>query len=359
MDTQRRLDLIEAPPTEEVVTRDELKHLLETKARPQHYIGYEISGLLHIGSLILPGLKFQDFIKAGCNCTVFLADWHTWINRKFGGDLEKIKRAAKYYEEAFKLLSDKINVVHGSELYHNNDDYWKNVIKISQKATVARVTKCLTIMGRKQTESIDFAQLIYPPMQAADIKALDVDIAHSGMDQRKAHMLVRDVFPRLDWKAPVAVHHHLLPGLLKPLAEGFEERKELDIAISSKMSKSKPWTCVFIHDSATEIRAKLANAWCPPKSAQENGILELAKYIIFRYFKSMDIERPAQYGGSVSFDDYAELEKYYVSGGLHASDLKNAVATYLDKIVSPYRDHFSKPAKAKLLDVFKEAKITR
>lgn len=301
MDTQHRLELIEAPPTEEVVTREELRTLLETKKSPQHYIGYEISGLLHLGSLIFPGLKFQDFLKAGCKCTIFLADWHSWINRKLGGDWGKIQAAAKYYEEAFKLLSDKINVVLGSELYHKNDEYWKNVLRISQKATLARITKCLTIMGRKQTETVDFAQFLYPPMQVADIKALEVDIAHAGMDQRKAHMLARDVFPKLDLKPPVAVHHHLLPGLLKPVAEGFEDRPELDIAISSKMSKSKPWTCIFIHDSASEIRAKLTNAWCPPKSAQENGVLEFAKYIIFRFFKGMDVERAAQFGGSLSF----------------------------------------------------------
>ena len=32
-------------------------------------------------------------------------------------------------------------------------------------------------------------------MQAVDIHSLDVDIAHAGMDQRKIHMLVREIFP--------------------------------------------------------------------------------------------------------------------------------------------------------------------
>jgi len=45
---------------------------------------------------------------------------------------------------------------------------------------------------------------------------LDVDIAHAGMDQRKIHMLVREIFPKKKWKVPVAVHHKLLPGLSKP-----------------------------------------------------------------------------------------------------------------------------------------------
>ena len=58
--------------------------------------------------------------------------------------------------------------------------------------------------------------LLYPPMQAADIHSLDLDIVHAGMDQRKIHMLVREIFPKMEWKVPVAVHHSLLPGLTQP-----------------------------------------------------------------------------------------------------------------------------------------------
>jgi len=51
VDAERRLELVERPPTEEVVTREELRELLETSERPRHYIGLEISGPLHLGSL--------------------------------------------------------------------------------------------------------------------------------------------------------------------------------------------------------------------------------------------------------------------------------------------------------------------
>ena len=68
-------------------------------------------------------------------------------------------------------------------------------------------------MGRSEDEKIDLAKLLYPPMQAVDIHSLDLDIVHAGMDQRKIHMLVREIFPKMKWKVPVAVHHGLLPGL--------------------------------------------------------------------------------------------------------------------------------------------------
>jgi len=72
-------------------------------------------------------------------------------------------------------------------------------------------------MGRSEMDDkIDLAKLIYPAMQAADILSLDLDKVHAGMDQRKIHLLVKDVLPKMKWKVPVAVHHKLLPGLTKP-----------------------------------------------------------------------------------------------------------------------------------------------
>ena len=72
LDIIEKVDLIERPPTEEVVTRDELIELLKINSSPKHYIGLEISGFLHLGSLISTGFKINDFVKAGVKCTVFL-----------------------------------------------------------------------------------------------------------------------------------------------------------------------------------------------------------------------------------------------------------------------------------------------
>ena len=39
--------------------------LFDENSSPNHYIGLEISGFLHLGSLISTGFKINDFIKAG------------------------------------------------------------------------------------------------------------------------------------------------------------------------------------------------------------------------------------------------------------------------------------------------------
>ena len=73
MDVTEKLALIEKPPTEEISTKEELIQLLKTNSKPKHYIGLEISGFLHLGSLLPTGYKINDFIKAGIDCTVFLS----------------------------------------------------------------------------------------------------------------------------------------------------------------------------------------------------------------------------------------------------------------------------------------------
>ena len=102
MDITEKVELVEKPPTEEVVTKEELLELFKTNSSPKHYIGLEISGFLHLGSLISTGIKINDFITAGVKCTVFLADWHTLLNEKLGGSFENIRMVSKYYEDALE-----------------------------------------------------------------------------------------------------------------------------------------------------------------------------------------------------------------------------------------------------------------
>jgi tyrosyl-tRNA synthetase len=340
MDLERRMDLVNRPPTEEIVLTHELKSLFENVSKPRHYIGLEISGKLHLGSLILTGYKINDFLKAHVDCNVFLADWHTYINNKLEGNWERISEVSKYYSEAFKFFCPGVNVILGSAMYDSSRDYWKSLIQFSKLMTLPRTLRALTIMGRSEKDSLDFSQLLYPSMQSVDIKTLDLDIVHAGMDQRKIHMLVREIFPKLRWKVPVSVHHHLLPGLEKPVKLGLTEDSAEDFRISSKMSKSKPASSISIHDDELLIKDKIGKAFCPPGVLRDNPILEIVRYIIFHEFGEFQIERASKYGGNIGYDDFIELEKDYKTERIHPVDLKNAASQYLNKIIDPVRKHF-------------------
>jgi len=340
MDVESRLDLILREPTEEVVEVEELREIFETNSKPRHYIGLEISGKLHLGSLILTGYKINDFIKAGVDCNVFLADWHTYINNKLDNNWEKIIEVSKYYGEAFKFYCPGIKIVLGSTLYDNYDDYWKDFMIFSKHMTLSRTLRALTIMGRTEKEKLDFSQLMYPSMQSADIKALDLDIVHAGMDQRKIHMLVREIFPKLGWKVPVSVHQHLLPGLNEPTKFALEGGTEEDYRISSKMSKTNPLSGISIHDDDSTIKNKISRAYCPIGVSENNPILEIIKYVIFHKFPQFQIERPSKYGGNIVYDDYEKLEYDYNQKKIHPKDLKDSVSIYLNRVVEPIRNHF-------------------
>lgn len=357
VDIEKRIELIKKPPTEEVITEDNLRNLLQAKEHPRHYIGFEISGKLHLGNFLLSGFKVNDFAEAGIDTCIYLADWHSVINNKLGGDWDNILRAAKYYEEAFKFLCPSARIELGSDLYHQNDEYWKDIIRFSKNLTLSRISRCLTIMGRSETESLDFSQYLYPPMQGVDVKYLGEDLPHGGMDQRKVHVLAREVYPKMGWGKPVAVHHHLLAGLSEPVKAASGDK--LDQVIASKMSKSKPKTAVFIHDTPEEINDKLLKAWCPERIVEQNPVVELLRYIVFHEKDAFTMEREERYGGELEFHSYDEFEKEYVSGSIHPMDLKVNVAREINAIIKPYREHFEKPAYRKLLGVYDEAQITR
>ncbi|RLF86570.1 tyrosine--tRNA ligase [Thermococci archaeon] len=375
MDIEKKVELITRKPTEEVLTVGDLRDLLEVGMPLRHYIGFEISGYIHLGTGLMAGAKIADFQKAGIRTRVFLADWHSWINDKLGGDLEVIQKVALGYfkegmKQSIKVMGgdpEKVEFVLASEILERGD-YWRTIIDISKNVTLARMMRSITIMGRQMGEAIDFAKLIYPAMQVADIFYQGVNIAHAGMDQRKAHVIAREVAEKLKYHPlvwdgkkvkPVAVHHHLLLGLQEPPkwpVGGEEEFKE--IKGQMKMSKSKPYSAVFIHDTPEEIREKLRKAFCPAKEVNYNPVLDWAEHIIFREEPAeFTIHRPAKFGGDVTYTTLEELKKDFAEGKLHPLDLKNAVAEYLIELLKPIREYFKKHPEP--LELMKSVQITR
>jgi tyrosyl-tRNA synthetase len=226
-----------------------------------------------------------------------------------------------------------------------SQEYWLRVLRIGMNNSVARITRCAQIMGRSEKEELSAAQIFYPCMQTSDIFQLDVDIAQLGMDQRKVNVLAREIAPKLGYKKPVAVHHHMLAGLGKPPVgvEGVEA------AIAKKMSKSNPDSAIFMTDTEEDIKRKINKAYCLEGEIKDNPILEYCKYIIFEKSSSIDIKRPAKFGGNISYKSYEELEKDFAEKKLHPMDLKEAVIILLNDILKPVRDYFEKNAEAKKL----------
>ncbi len=379
MEPPKVMDIIKKAPTEEILTEEKLEEYLKEGIKLKHYIGYEISGFVHLGTGLLCMQKVYDFQRAGIETNIFLADYHSWINKKLGGDLSTIRKVAGgYFKEALKLSlkcvggdPNNVNFILGSELYERlGTKYLENVIKVSMKISLGRAKRSITIMGRRKGEEVSFAQLLYVPMQVADIFSLNVNLPHGGMDQRKAHVIALEVWKEFGYK-PIAVHHHLLLGMhiteeqrkkiLEARITGNRELFEEGI-IEVKMSKSKPESAIFIHDTEEEIKKKIMKAYCPPKEVDFNPIIDLVKYIIWPHLKRE--EKPfeitnAKNGKKMVYERLETVEEAYAKGEIHPLDLKNSTAEYLIEILEPARKYFLEGSGRKYLEEMKNLEITR
>jgi len=337
MDIEEKLALV-LRDVEEVITAEELRRVLETGG--VGYLGFEPSGVFHIGWFVW-ALKFKDLVDAGIKMKLLAATWHAWVNDKLGGDMRKIHAAAKHVALVLNTLGleGRYELVYAEDLV-NDSDYWATLLKVAKSVTLARVKRALTIMGRKADEAeSDFSKLIYPLMQVTDIIYMNLDVALGGMDQRRAHVLQREVAEKLGLKKAVAIHTPLIPSLKGPGRMDFGGMARDEVMAEVKMSKSKPETAIFVIDSDDEIRVKIRKAYCPARVVENNPILAIAKHIIFRGTeKEFVVRRPSKYGGDVTYTRYEELEKDFVEGRLHPLDLKKAVAEYIVKMIRPIRE---------------------
>lgn len=353
----------------EVITEDEFRERLASGEQLTHYIGFEISGYVHIGQGLMSALVIKDLQDLGVKCTIWLADWHSAINEKLDGKKETAAAIGKgYFTEAMKAAfmavganPNQVEFRLASEWYDKDAGrYWDLVRQVMQHTTLSRMLRSIDIMGREAGSDVESAKLLYPAMQVADIIFQNLDIAHAGMDQRKAHVVMRDVADKIqpDKSKPIALHHPLLTGLVLSgnvevgEASGassirgpgkIEETLDGKLQIKLKMSKSKSDSAIFIHDSEAEIESKIRKAFCPEKETENNPILNWTKNLLFwNRTAPFIIARKAEHGGNVEFMTYEDLEKAYGAGEVHPMDLKAAVAKELITLLEPVRAHFAK-----------------
>lgn len=307
--------------------------------------------MMHIGQGLVCGDKIQDLISAGLDFTIFLADYHSMINNKYGGDLQKIRTTGEYFQHCFTALGigrDKVEYVWASDLA-NGRDYWERVLRVARTISTQRVLRAIPIMGRDLgSNETDAAAIFYPCMQAADIFQMRLDMACAGIDQRKAHILAREAGEKLGWGKPVSLHTPLLMGLHgihEKAAGDFDEDPKLSQVIAAKMSKTKPEDNILIHDEPEAIDHKIQRAYCPAGVVEGNPILEYFRLLVFRDRDSVKIQRDAKYGGDLDVTSYDQLEREFKSGKLHPKDLKANISRILSERLRPVREYFSRNPK--------------
>ena len=289
------------------------------------YVGFEPSGKAHIGWKVL-SLQLKRMLEAKANVLVFLADWHAWVNDKFGGKMDDIQKTAVYMEETFRALLDypeegegpgQLRFVWASTLM-DSGDYWARVLRCSKGATLPMVRKTFTIMGRDEASSDhDLSKFYYPAMQAADIFELGIDVALGGMDQRKAHMFMRDMASKWNWKKATCLHTPILSSLK---ASGVR----MD-SFDHKMSKSDPNGALLLHDTLQIVQKKMKKAYLDPAD-EHSPVYELAEHVVLPEFGSITVTPNPKFGETSTWDDLEQFKQAVKDGTLHPFDAKMGVA---------------------------------
>ena len=303
--------------TSEIISIEELKELLKKDEMgigyKRAYIGFEPSGKIHLGHF-LQIRKMIDLQNAGFDITILLADLHAYLNQK--GSMKEIHQLAEHNKEIFKAMGLKAEYVYGSD-FQLEKEYTLDLYRIALKTTLKRARRSMEVIAREE-KNPKVAEVIYPLMQVNDIKHLKVDVAVGGMEQRKIHMLARELLPTIGWKPPICIHNPVLTGL-----DG-----------EGKMSSSKG-NFIAIDDDPDAIKSKIKKAYCPIGIVEGNPIFEIAKYYL-EY--PLIIKRPEKFGGDITLKNCEELEKLYLEKRIHPMDLKKTVSDGIISILSPIRE---------------------
>ncbi|KKS65763.1 MAG: Tyrosyl-tRNA synthetase [Parcubacteria group bacterium GW2011_GWA1_42_7] len=329
MDINQKLNLI-TRNTEEILTEEELKELLETKEIPVVYHGTAPTGRPHIGYLI-PAIKIKDFIDAGLKVKFLLANIHAFLDN-MKSPIELANKRAEFYKQELSALYEaigidisKIEFVLGSD-YQLSKEYSFDVYRLAAMTTADRAKHAAAEVV-KMGENPRLSGFLYPLLQILDEQYLGADIQYAGADQRKIFGFARESHPKLGYKKRIEIMTPMLPGIM-----------------GGKMSASDVSSKIDLLDSPETISDKINKAYCPEGVLEDNGIMIFMKYVIMvlksdRGDKFM-VERSEKFGGNIEYSNYEELEKDFVAKSLHPADLKKALAAELSNLLEPVRKAF-------------------
>ena len=326
MDTAERTELV-ARYTEEVVTEAELAALFDERDSPSVYIGYAPTGEMHIGHYTTIR-KLADFIEAGLEVTVLVADLHAHLDDA-KSPFELLEARSAYYRTAIEAMIEAagadpagVEFVRGTD-YQLEEPYTLELYRLLAGTTLSRARRAGSEVVR-QSENPNLGGLVYTLMQSLDVAALEADIVYGGIDQRGIYMLAREQLPERGYDKPVCVFAPLLSGLT-----------------GGKMSASESGSKIDLTDDDGAVAEKIQAAYCPAGELEDNGVMEYLRYLVFPVFEergeTLVVDRPAEYGGDLSYGDYDALESDFVSGELHPADLKPAAAAAIADVIAPVR----------------------
>ena len=259
---------------QEIVGKDQIEGIISEK-KLKIYWGTAPTGKPHLGYFV-PIFKIADFLKAGCEVVILFADMHAYLDN-MKSSWELLKKRTTYYEfiikEMLRLVQvplDNLKFEQGTN-FQLTKEYTLDMYKLSA-LTTTRDTQRAGAEVVKQVKNPKMSGLLYPILQALDEIYLGVDAQFGGIDQRKIFMFAREFLPKLNYSKQIHFMNPMIPGLGE----------------SGKMSSSEPNSKIDFDDTPKRIRKKINKAFCVDGVAEGNGLLAIAKYIIFRQLEDVN-----------------------------------------------------------------------
>ncbi len=370
MDKDEKYDLIVRNTFEFVGDPEILKKIL-SKRDVKIYWGTAPTNPIHIGYYV-PLLKIADFLKAGCQVTILIADLHAYLDN-MKSSLEQLSYRTEYYTVMIKAILESQNIditklkfVIGSS-FQMSTEYTMDVYKALSLTSLAEAKHAGSEVV-KQSSNPRMNGLVYPMLQCLDEQYLDVDLQFGGVDQRKIFMMSRELHPKLKYKKIFHLMNEMVPGLrtkknkfnqlkedlLKAISESKDEKtlmKTMDDLMNkdgdtnsiqeTKMSSSNFDSKIDMLDSKNKIKKKIRAAYCLPGEVDDNPPLVLLEKIIMLVNDKFVINRKEEHGGSNEYDDIQQVKNEFKELKLHPDDLKNGIIDGLNQILDPIRKVFS------------------
>lgn len=317
---------------QEIINKDSLLELAETAGRQlKGYWGTAPTGRPHIAYLF-PILHISRLVKAGVKMTILVADYHAALDNN-KTEWEALHSRTEYYivviRELLRLTGidpDSVRFVKGTDHQRGNPAYLDDLLRLSTKITVGHAKKA-TAEVVKCSNDPPLSNCIYPLMQVLDEEHIGCDFELGGVDQRKIFMFGIDHLPKIGYRK---TRSYLMTSMIHSLGKG------------GKMSASDRKTKIDLLDSEEEIKKKCNKAFAVDGQIEENGMMDLFRYIIFQMPQILKIgvtvKRPDTYGGNIHFNTYEEMARSYADKAVASVDLKGALGDYISEILRPLRE---------------------
>ncbi|GAB0137852.1 hypothetical protein EsDP_00006105 [Epichloe bromicola] len=311
----------------EVLNPEIIESILAEGRSPKIYWGTATTGRPHCGYFV-PAIKIAQFLAAGCDVTILLADIHGFLDN-LKAPIELVEQRVHFYRyvitailEAVGVSTEKLRFVQGSS-YQKSPEYVMDLYKLTSLVSEHDAKKAGAEVV-KQTANAPLSGLLYPILQVLDEQYLDVDAQFGGLDQRKLFTAAKEWLPKIGYRERAHLLNPMVPGLQ-----------------GGKMSSSDQDSKIDLLDAPEVVAKKIKKATAAPQVVEDNGVLAFVEYVLLpasglkegkREFK---VERERDGLEPLVYDNIAQMQEDYKNDKLTPQLLKPAVAKTLNELLAP------------------------